>query len=73
MPGLVTLGIGNAFAELVYFTGAIANSGGQADLSLTTPVGFGGATALHWQAITYDPGNLTAPLETSNVESIIYL
>jgi hypothetical protein len=71
--GVVTLGIGNAFANLVYFTTVTANSGGQADMPLTTPTGFGGGTTLHWQAITYDPANLTVPLEVSNVASVFYL
>ncbi len=60
-------------ANATAHVGAPKRDSGQADLSLTTPSGFGGGTTLHWQVITYDPANLTVPLEVSNVESVIYL
>lgn len=73
LPGIVSLGIGNNFANLVHVLTMTANQGGEATLSITAPVGLGGGTQIHWQAVTYSSSGLTLPLESSSVGTVMHL
>jgi hypothetical protein len=67
VPGLISLGIGNAFTDLYTFVTAPCGSNGAASLNVTLPTTAPPGLVLHWQALTLDPANPTLPLETSNV------
>jgi hypothetical protein len=66
-PGLISLGIGNGFTDLVQLGFLVAGGNGAASYGLgmppDTPVGL----VVFSQLVTFDPANLTLPLEVSNV------
>lgn len=65
-PGLVTLSMGNNFAELFQLA-VLSNDGrGAWDVSLTIPASLPSGFGLYFQAVTIDPFNLAPPLESSN-------
>ena len=66
LPGLVRLGIGNAFRSLHQVAVLTADARGGAGLAGILPLSMTPGV-FHWQAITFDPANLRAPLEVSNV------
>jgi hypothetical protein len=68
IPGLVTLGIGNGFTDLLQIASLVANSHGEAAISLTAPGTLPPGLKLYWQAVTYDPANIVLPLEVSDVQ-----
>lgn len=71
IPGLVDFGIGNGFTDGPHqVTVLAADDTGTAVLNLTMPAGLTPGTFLYWQLVTYDPANLSVPLEVSNVRSV---
>ena len=65
-PGLVDLGIGANFTNLVLFNVFVCNKGGFASFSWKMPPGFIGLT-FYYQTASFDPKAPKFPLETSNV------
>ena len=71
LPGLVSFGIGNSFASGPYQVAAVAASAsGDATLTVAMPMSAPSGSFLHWQLATYDPTQLTIPVETSNVKAV---
>lgn len=66
LPGFVTLGIGNNFAQLYQLAVVANSSAGTFSVPLTVPTSVGTGLTLHLQAITVDPANLNPPIESSN-------
>ena len=72
LPGLVSFGIGNGFQSGPYQVAAAAASAmGDATLDITMPMGAPSGSFLHWQLVTYDPAQLSLPVETSNTQSVV--
>lgn len=69
LPGVVNLGIGNAFTELLEVGTVTCGADGAAIIPLNLPLSVPSGLPLFLQAITVDPMNFRAPLETSNVRS----
>lgn len=67
LPGIVTLGLGNAFSSLYVVGDLPAANDGLVLTQLIVPTIVPSQIVFYWQAVTYDPNNLVAPLETSNV------
>ncbi len=67
IPGVVSLGIGNNFNELLQIAALPCDARGYAKLTLTPPAHLPVGFKVYWQAVTYDPNNLQLPLEVSNV------
>lgn len=67
LPGIVNLGIGNAFAELLEAGTVQCGQDGAGSWTLNLPTTVPSGLTIYLQAITVDPQNLTTPLETSNV------
>jgi len=71
-PGLVSLGIGNGFTDLTQLVLLPADSAGVAEVQLMMPNGIPPGS-LYWQLVTFDPNNITTPLEVSNAaQSIVF-
>ncbi len=66
LPGVVDLTIGNQFAQLYLMGALVADPSGQAQVVVSYPLDLPKSLVIHWQAITFDPANLTTPLEVSN-------
>lgn len=72
IPGIVSWDIGNNFASGPYqVIGMVADTKGEATLSLTMPAGMTPGTFLYWQLVTYNPSALSLPLEVSNYMAVI--
>ena len=69
LQNVVSLGIGNAFTDLTVVVTMAADTTGTAITQLNIPTTVPASVVLYWQAVTYDPGNLTLPLEVSDVKS----
>jgi len=67
LPGIVSLGLGNSFTELIDLGTLQCGPDGANFFILTPPMSVPSGLTLYLQAITVDPQNLTTPLETSNV------
>jgi hypothetical protein len=72
LPGFVSFGIGNNFAELLQLVTLITNNRGQASLTLTFPTSMP-AIPVYFQTVNLDPFAPVLPLETSNVHGIAVL
>ena len=68
LQGLVKLGIGANFQSLILMPLIFAGANGAASFRLTIPVAVQPMT-IHWQAVTFNPRNITLPFEVSNVVS----
>jgi len=72
IPGLVTLDIGSAFTAGPFnVVNLPAGIDGSANIDITMPTGLQPGTFLYWQLVTYDPLNITVPLEVSNSASVV--
>lgn len=70
IPGIVNLGIGNGFTDLVFFPAQVANAAqGKTMLSITTPPGLGGTSLFFQSAIL--PPSLATPFPTTNVVNVV--
>ena len=69
LPGIIDLGIGNGFGELVFAGNVAAGANGSGLKVVYVPLAIPSGTTLYWQAGSIDPGNPTLPIETSNVDS----
>ena len=72
VPGVLSLELGNNFTESVFVTTIQADAGGLADLPLFIGISGLGTVTGYWQVITYDPFNITLPLEVTNQAIVIY-
>ena len=71
LPGVVRLGLGNNFLELVSFP-VFADTRGVMEFEVIIPVEVSAFLATYWQAVTFaDSGSLTFPVETSNLHRIV--
>jgi hypothetical protein len=68
-PGIVNLGIGNNFAELISLNTSACGNGGRAQRSMVFPNSVPPFVTVHFQGIPYNPANPTLPLEVTNVGS----
>lgn len=66
LPGVVSLNLGNGFAELFTFADLPAGADGKAELNFSVPQSVPQFLNLYWQSVTYDPANLQLPFEVSN-------
>lgn len=66
LPGVVNLGIGNVFTELIEYGFVPCGSDGAGFINVNVPLSVPPLT-IFLQAITVNPANFVAPLETSNV------
>ncbi len=69
IPGTVALGLGNNFGDFIAIP-LFADTRGTAEITLTFPAFIPPALITYWQAVTCDPGNVTFPLETSDVITV---
>ena len=69
IPGTVSLGLGNNFTNMVVLP-VFADATGTAEVILTFPT-FITQLWTYWQAVTFDPNNLTLPIETSNQTRVV--
>jgi hypothetical protein len=65
----VTLGLGNQFSDMVILP-LFADSSGTAEIQLTIPPIIP-STFSYWQAVAFDPANLTFPLEVSELVVVL--
>lgn len=72
LPGIVNLGIGNAFAELFYINTVGCDTGGRGVKTLLFPASFPVGN-YYFQGIPYNPAAPTLPLETTNVVTTFFL
>ncbi|MEZ5964740.1 MAG: M12 family metallo-peptidase [Planctomycetota bacterium] len=70
LPGVVDLGIGNAFSELIDYGTTLCNQEGTGLWLLNLPQSVPSGLTIYLQAVTLDPQNPTTPLETSNVRQV---
>jgi hypothetical protein len=66
-PGLISLGLGNGFTDLVQMPFLVAGPDGAAGYGVSLPADAPVGAFLYWQLITFNPASLTLPLEVSNV------
>ena len=67
IPGVINMGIGNNFSTLVHFFTIQADSRGYGETKFTIPPAAPHDIRVYFQAITMDPGNITFPVEVSNI------
>jgi hypothetical protein len=68
LPGIVSLGLGNGFAQLFWFPGQVANPlQGSTTLSFTVPPGLAG-NSFYFQAVAVAP-SLAVPFATTGLHS----
>jgi hypothetical protein len=67
VPGLVNLGIGNAFAELIQLSFLVAGGNGSASYGLALPQEAPPGAYIYTQLVAFNPANIVLPLEVSNV------
>ncbi|MFQ5506129.1 MAG: M12 family metallo-peptidase [Planctomycetota bacterium] len=72
VSGIVNLGIGNNFTELVQLAVLTGDSKGSGALKLMIPK-TAPAFRAFWQAVTLNPSKVSFPLEVSNVSSMLIL
>jgi hypothetical protein len=73
LPGLVSLGIGNAFSDLYPIVTLSANNTGTAEFPVIAPPTAPPNVTIYWQAITFDPANITFPVQVSDVKGSMIL
>ncbi|HLU39951.1 MAG TPA: M12 family metallo-peptidase, partial [Planctomycetota bacterium] len=66
-PGIVDLGIGNGFTDLIQLPFLVAGANGAATLPIAMPPEMPAGIYVYTQLVTFDAANLAPPLEASNV------
>ena len=66
-PGLVSLGIGNNFTDLLQLSFLVGGTNGAASYGIAMPADAPVGIYVYTQMVTFDPTNLVLPLEVSNV------
>lgn len=69
LPGIISLGIGNNFSDLVFVGNVPSGTNGNGLKVVFVPLSIPAGTTLYWQAGSIDPGNPMLPIEVSNVDS----
>jgi hypothetical protein len=73
LPGIISMGIGNAFQSLIYAGGVFHGNDGSAFKSVYLPLSLPTGITLYWQAASIDNSNPTLPIEVSNVGSRVII
>jgi hypothetical protein len=73
LPGIISLGIGNAFQSLIHAGNVFHGNDGYGFKSVYLPLSLPTGITLYWQAASLDSSSPTLPIEVSNVDSRVII